>query len=150
MSMRSLAQQLEEQLTKPVVVKAQREVVRLTLPERRAFDVAVRAAGMGQLNRLQYLCSLAKRTPTSRKVEEAKQAMLDFLQKSIAATGSRHLTLEQFVMLDGYYKLTLAGLTATQIGHTASAWTDAAAMYEYVAGLPLKQHIGRDNHGSYA
>ena len=148
MSMRTLAQQLEDKLTKPVVAKMQRTVIRQELPDRRAFDAAVRIGSIGNLGRLSYLCGVARRTPTPRKVEEAKQAMLEFLQKH-TAKGPRHLTVEQFVMIDGYYKLTLAGLKATQIGHTASAWIDAKAMYEHVQGLPLKQHIGVDNHGSY-
>lgn len=148
MSMRTLAQQLEDKLTKPVVVKIQRSVIRQELPEQRAFNVAVRIGSIGNLGRLSYLCGVARRTPTARKIEEAKQAMLEFLQKH-TAKGARHLAVEQFVMLSDYYKLTLAGLTASQIGPNAAAWVDAKAMYEYVKGLPLKQHIGVDNHGSY-
>lgn len=143
--MRTLAQQLEAALTPKVVQAAVVEVKRNSLPEQRAFDRAARIGGVGNLDRLRVICDIARNRPTARKVQEAKQAMLEFLQKH-TATGSRHLTLEQFVQLDGYYKLSLAGLKASQIGENAAVWVDAAAMYEYVATLPLKPQRIANNH----
>lgn len=118
--MGTLQQALTSTLTPQVVAKAERDTVRQELPDRRLFDSLVRKISPGSLNRLQYLCSVARKSKSEAKQEAAKAALLEIVGRHTAPTKANPLTKDNFCLLSSYYEFFLTG----------KGWSDANDVYD--------------------
>lgn len=143
----TLDKQLAAQFTPAKLKAITSEVKRSELPVARQFEMAVRIGNANSLDRLRYLCEVARSKPTCAKVEVAQRALLEFVLKNRDKQSGPRLSKEQFVLLsERYYGLHLAGLKAAQLGGTPTAWLTASDVWDHLVQLPERQSFGANNH----
>lgn len=136
---------ITEALGLETVGKVVRAVKRDDAPDRRAFEAALRKTSVNSMDRLRYLCDVARTKPTVGKVTTAQRALVDFLLRNKERT-SRKLTRSEILTLSTYYKLHLAGVKAKDLGRAPQAWGSVESLFDYVEALEGKLELKSNNH----